>query len=87
MDRRFQLEGTPRTDGKVLITSADLPGFRLLLAEDPDPTAYHAPVQEALSVFLPLFLAAEARQANIHLHHGASHPRGMFQIQATVVSP
>ncbi len=73
MGKSYTLEGNRRDDGMVRFTCADLPGFRLLLKESDSKTAYEAEVKDALKVFVPLYVAAEARNKVIDV----SRPHGV----------
>jgi len=59
----FTMDTKTRDDGRLYVTSKDLPGFRLIVHPDED---LEATVVGALKVFFPLHMAskasAEARQ-------------------------
>ena len=54
----LDIEATERMDGLVRFACPDLPGFRLLLRKQDDPSAYEDVVAEALRTFLPLYTLA-----------------------------
>ena len=65
----YTLEGRERNDGLVRFTCEELPGFRLLLKKEVDESNYERDVKEALTSFLPLYLAAETRNRSIDVTH------------------
>ena len=63
----FELRGEPRPDGRMYFTSPDLPGFRLLLEQRDEPSAYKDEIISALRQFYPLFKAAEAKRRTVRI--------------------
>ena len=82
----FRLEGNPRKDGLVRFTCDDLPGFRLLLKEQKELSAYNQDITDALSVFLPLYKAAETRNRAIAIEYREGPKNGTREQSFEVVA-
>ena len=78
----FTLHGQEFDDGRIYITSTDLPGFRLFVV---DRTNMDYQIIGALRMFYPIYIAAkartEAKQRQPRLSK-ASPSRGSFDLSA-----
>jgi hypothetical protein len=74
MSSTIKLHATRRDDGRLLITSEALPGFRFLTGPEEDQSGYTNPLLMALREYYPILKAQQAkREAKLAAEHISLH--------------
>jgi hypothetical protein len=78
----FNFQGTELEDGRIYVTSDDLPGFRLVVS---DEESLERELTSALRTFYPIYIAAKARAEASNRQPRLSKPdrsRGSYELSA-----